>query len=221
MPHYPLHQPRKRLNGFIYLIEHQFAFKVGFSQHPQKRLLGLQTSNYLPLQLTGFFEAAIEDELAFHLAFKTYSLGNEWYPVVVRQLALEYLRNIDVDLRVDLPNPKKAAKVSTLPQKVFTEAEKRDYIKACVNIKDLLNPGVRWSKYSSQIASLVKFGKRKKSVEALGYRVPKITKGKRKGEYDGIRYLRQIIALFGYQLSSVIKEKQSGHRFNSYHVIKL
>jgi hypothetical protein len=220
MTHYHLNSKEPvGTNGFIYFIEHQFAFKVGFSRRPKCRLASIQTDNYLPLKLTGTFEASYDDEQKFHSIFKSYGLGNEWYPISARSLMLEYLRNIDVNLH---RNPKFSVPVKIVPlpdPPKPTDAQKIDRLRRFVNLDSFLVEGSQWHKHSPEILELANFGNRPRAVSIIGFGVPKIAKGKRRGELDVMRYFGKVLALAGYRIRC-LRVRKNGVQINQYTVFK-
>lgn len=65
----------------IYLIENQqnSAYKIGFSENPEKRLKALQTSNPTKLKLVATLEGDQQLEKEFHKKFKDFRLLGEWF----------------------------------------------------------------------------------------------------------------------------------------------
>jgi hypothetical protein len=85
-----------------------------------------------------------------------------------------------------------------------------------INFERFLDPDKTWHKNSPEILELVKLGNRPRVYNVLGLFVPKFTKGKRKGEYDGITYLRKLLGMVGLQLGPCQQKQVEGKRFNEY-----
>jgi hypothetical protein len=63
----------------LYIITDGTNYKLGYSQDPEARLKGLQTSNAKPLVLLGTTEGSIEDEKRYHKLLTKDQLVGEWF----------------------------------------------------------------------------------------------------------------------------------------------
>lgn len=115
-----------KMNGLIYLMSHESAFKVGFTTNAAKRLSHTQTHLPQKLELVLTVPGTFAAERDFHARFKSESLGNEWYPITFKPTAVEYLQNLTVEMH---PEP-----VRTLdPQS--TKRGKQVHPKSLENLK--------------------------------------------------------------------------------------
>lgn len=104
------------MNGMIYLMTHDTAFKVGFTTNAAKRLKHTQTHLPQKLSLVLTVPGTFAAEQEFHARFKAESLGNEWYPIAFKPAAVEYLQNLTVTmhpepLRTSDPQPRRGKQV--------------------------------------------------------------------------------------------------------------
>lgn len=87
---------RKR-TGLIYLMQTEEALKIGFTTKPVERFRKIQNQIDRDLVFVGCFTATHNDEIELHKRFKAFSLdGGEWYPLSVRPVLLDHLRNMDI-----------------------------------------------------------------------------------------------------------------------------
>lgn len=73
-----------------------------------------------------------------------------------------------------------------------------------------------WHKDSPELLDLCKLGKRERIIAALGFKVPVITKGAKKGDIDAIRYLKKVLEVVGLKLGPCQKVQTNGERLNTY-----
>lgn len=226
--------------GFIYFIEHDQAFKIGFSSNPEKRLLGLQTANYLPLRLIAKFEATFDREQLFHTEFSHFSYGNEWYPLTLKNEALHFLENFDI-LHYCYPLVRKMQMTEQARLKALmikSENKRRNvvlnqessvsnerkmlFIRQHFDIDAWYISGLRLHVESEELKELVKFGCRDKVINFLGFCIPNsVASPKKRVKAQSIKYLRKIVALFGYSVSAGQKARIDGLTCNVYRIIKL
>ena len=225
--------------GYIYLIEHQQAIKVGFSDNPIKRLASLQTANYLTLTLVATFVASFDQEQLFHTEYLHLSYGNEWYPLSLKTEALFFLENFN-KLSYCRPRfPKRyiteASKLKASQTRAARKLENDLEAERCrvtnemkinairASFKDIDNwydSGLIFHAESSEAQALIAFGKKERVKNYLGFDVPIATKGSRKGKPEPIKYLRKIVELFGYTLSPCQKQRTEKGQRNIYRIIK-
>jgi hypothetical protein len=224
------------VRSYIYLIKHEFAFKVGFSTNVETRIYSIQCSNYLPIQLVGYFEGSLADEQHFHREFKTHCLSGEWYPISLLPSALDYLRNMDTSPHcLKLRDPQelqrrrderkikaeekriKAERKRIKAEKILlSDQEKFDFLASRTDLDCFLDPCQEWSMNSQEVKELVRLGNHAGIWEALGFK-PKLTVSRK---IDGIAYLRQVLALVGLRLTfKQILRLDNGKRLRLYSIV--
>jgi hypothetical protein len=115
-------------------------------------------------------------------------------------------------------NPKFSVpvKITPLPKETkATDLQKVDCLRRFVNLDSFLVEGSQWHKHSPEILELAKFGNRPRVADLIGFGIPKITKGKRRGELDVMRYFGKILALAGYK-TRCIRVREDGVQSNQY-----
>jgi hypothetical protein len=215
------------IQSYIYLIKHEFAFKVGFSTNVETRIYSIQCSNYLPIQLVGYFEGSLADEQHFHREFKTHCLSGEWYPISLLPSALDYLRNMDTSLHYrKLPVSPKPAKPPKPPSQeppkkvklvktILLDQEKFDFLASRIDLDCFLDPCQEWSMNSQEVKELVRLGNHAGIWEALGFK-PRLTVSRK---IDGTAYLNRILALVGLRLKfKQILRLDNGKRLRLYSI---
>jgi hypothetical protein len=87
-----------RRTGFVYLIGHDDALKIGWSErHPREGRLGaLQTASAKPLELFGLLVGTVGDEYELHSRFAKYRLRGEWFSRADEILAYFAEHGLDV-----------------------------------------------------------------------------------------------------------------------------
>jgi len=73
-----------------------------------------------------------------------------------------------------------------------------------------------WHKNSPEILELIRVGNRPRIIASIGFGVPRIAKGKRKGEFDGMRYLGKLLELVGMKLGPCQRVREDGVQSNQY-----
>jgi hypothetical protein len=68
-------------SGFVYLIGHDRAVKIGWSsKHPSRgRLSQLRSASFEPLELLGLIEGTAARERELHKRFSVHRIGGEWF----------------------------------------------------------------------------------------------------------------------------------------------
>jgi hypothetical protein len=92
-----------RMRGFVYLILNASLrqAKIGYSAHPLRRIVALQTSVPHHLTLMHWFPGTRETERHLHERFDSYHLGREWF--YAHDEILEYFKNQEL---AAVPKPK-------------------------------------------------------------------------------------------------------------------
>lgn len=85
-----------------------------------------------------------------------------------------------------------------------------------LNFAQFLDPEKTWNKDSPELIDLCKNGMRDRIVNALGFKVPIVTKGASKGKPDRIKYLRKLLELVGLQLGPCHKKREADQVLNTY-----
>ncbi len=67
--------------GFVYLIGHDSALKIGWTEkHPSKRRFAqLQTATEKTLDIIGYVLGTLEDERELHHRFAAHRIRGEWF----------------------------------------------------------------------------------------------------------------------------------------------
>lgn len=218
--------------GFIYFIEHDQAFKVGFSIQPEKRLSELQTANYLRLTLIGQFPATYDFEQLFHREFLHCSFGNEWYPLTLKTSALHFVTNFKT-LHYCEPKPKlhhlaavdrsifkrKRLPIAENDPRFISDTDKVELLRRVLDFDILIESGKLFHWQSEELRPLIKFGSRAVVCNFLGFGIPTIIKGPNKGKPDVIRYLGRILELFDCETTGC-KRRENGKILNYYRITK-
>jgi hypothetical protein len=85
-----------------------------------------------------------------------------------------------------------------------------------LKLEQFLECDRNWHKNSPEILELVRVGNRPRIIASIGFGVPRITKGKRKGEVDAMRYLGKLLELVGMKLGPCQRVRESGQQTNQY-----
>lgn len=80
----------KHYSWFVYGIESRDAIKIGYSNHPQKRLVSLQTANPHQLELKFSIKTRTKCQAKFvenylHERLRRYRLNGEWFELGVTE----------------------------------------------------------------------------------------------------------------------------------------
>ncbi len=65
--------------GFIYVMECEGFYKIGWTTNPRHRRFGLQTGSPFPITLVGVIEGSIMNEAEWHEAFEDKRVRGEWF----------------------------------------------------------------------------------------------------------------------------------------------
>lgn len=68
-----------RMDGWVYFIRAGDAIKIGFSAQPKRRILDLQTSHHVELELLAWVPTNILTEREAHQRFGHLLIRGEWY----------------------------------------------------------------------------------------------------------------------------------------------
>lgn len=92
-----IRQIQANKDPFVYLIEHENKYKIGFSRDINKRMKSFNTSHAIPCKIIGIAPGDLPLEGALHNKFKDYRLNGEWF---LKKLAIleEFKKLIDATI---------------------------------------------------------------------------------------------------------------------------
>lgn len=99
-----------------------------------------------------------------------------------------------------------------------TADRKRRYISTAVDIYKIIELA-ELHRNTPELARLVNFGLKPKTISKLGFGVPLTTAGPQKDLPDPIRYLNKILELYSKKLEFVRQEQNQRVRSNVYRVV--
>lgn len=103
-----------RLDGWVYFIKADGAIKIGFSIHPKRRVLDLQTSHHVELELLAWVSTSILTERQAHEKFDHLKIRGEWFRA--EPDLIEFIAGLE---------PSKAEVVEIIPAPILTPAPAR------------------------------------------------------------------------------------------------
>jgi len=80
----------------VYFIKQNEFVKIGYTNRFKSRLIQLQTSSPVKLEVLGIVKGDIEDEKKYHNLFKEYSSNGEWFHY--NQHIQKFIDNLDKEL---------------------------------------------------------------------------------------------------------------------------
>jgi hypothetical protein len=111
---------------FVYFVSGGGFVKIGVSDSPSSRLLGIQTGNPWPLEIVGMIVGGTGVETALHKRFANYRVSGEWFHLAaeVRQFIADFAApNIDLerhisDLNIRIHKLERATKNKLNPEQL-------------------------------------------------------------------------------------------------------
>lgn len=205
----------QNLSGYIYFVESEIAFTVGYTASPHKRFKTLQSNHYQKLKLSDYFQLPRAVERDFRSEFALVHLGNNWYPISVRQDAIDYLSQAESSYA---SNPAVELDQST---GVLPDLVKSVYVSKHLDIKDFILSCQPVHRNDEFLQKVLEFGSDPIHSKKLGLSVPVTSAGPGKGKPDPIRYFNKILGLFRHRLELdrqiYSNERQ---RLNLYRIVK-